>query len=82
MVQTKKAKTGQQTDAGAGGSGVSLGKGAWDADQNCLIPPEAEVGGNVRRANTSTAGRYTICVIHLQLRPNVQLCPALAGRGI
>ena len=48
MVQTKKAKTGPQTDAGTGGSGVSLGKGAWDADQNCLIPPEAEVGRSMR----------------------------------
>lgn len=24
-------------------SGVSLGKGAWDCDNNCEIPPEKEV---------------------------------------
>ncbi len=24
-------------------SGVALGKGAWDCDNNCLIPPEKEV---------------------------------------
>ena len=43
MVQTKDAKATPQADAGAGGSGASLGKGAWDADNNCVIPPEAEV---------------------------------------
>lgn len=43
MVQTKDAKAAQQADAAAGGSGASLGKGAWDADNNCSIPPEAEV---------------------------------------
>lgn len=26
-----------------GGGGVSLGKGAWDCDNNCEIPPEKEV---------------------------------------
>lgn len=30
---------GQQGDTG----GVSLGKGAWDCDNNCEIPPEKEV---------------------------------------
>eukprot|EP00210_Caulerpa_lentillifera_P002979 g2844.t1 len=29
------------TNAGAGG-GVSLGKGAWDCDAKCVIPPEKE----------------------------------------
>lgn len=43
MVQTSESKAKQQADAGAGGSGVSLGKGAWDADNNCVIPPESEV---------------------------------------
>lgn len=42
-MQTKESKAVQQADAGAGGSGVSLGKGAWDVDKNCLIPPEQEV---------------------------------------
>lgn len=28
----------------AGESGVSLGKGAWDCDRKCEIPPEKEVG--------------------------------------
>ena len=27
----------------AGDAGVSLGKGAWDCDAKCLIPPELEV---------------------------------------
>jgi hypothetical protein len=27
----------------AEGGGVALGKGAWDCDRNCLIPPEKEV---------------------------------------
>lgn len=26
-----------------GGGGISLGKGAWDCDNNVEIPPEAEV---------------------------------------
>ena len=28
---------------GAAQAGVSLGKGAWDCDRNCGIPPEKEV---------------------------------------
>ena len=28
---------------GSGEGGVSLGKGAWDCDLNCEIPPEKEV---------------------------------------
>jgi hypothetical protein len=32
------------TAADAPSAGVSLGKGAWDCDNNCEIPPEKEVG--------------------------------------
>lgn len=28
---------------GGGGGSVALGKGAWDCDKNCEIPPEKEV---------------------------------------
>jgi hypothetical protein len=28
-------------------TGVSLGKGAWDCDNNCEIPPEKEVSSSV-----------------------------------
>ena len=34
------------TTAGGSGGGVSLGKGAWDCDNNVEIPPEAEVSLN------------------------------------
>jgi hypothetical protein len=30
-------------------TGVSLGKGAWDCDNNCEIPPEKEVSQRVER---------------------------------
>src|SRR5690348_14744037 len=30
----------------AGDAGVSLGKGAWDCDNNCEIPAEKEVGAS------------------------------------
>lgn len=30
-------------EGGDAGAGVSLGKGAWDCDRNCKIPPEKEV---------------------------------------
>lgn len=45
MAQQKDTKDVAATDAaaGGGGGGVSLGKGAWDCDNNVAIPPEAEV---------------------------------------
>lgn len=39
-VATEKALV---ESGGAGGGGISLGKGAWDCDNNCEIPPEKEV---------------------------------------
>jgi hypothetical protein len=33
----------EPTQAAAETSGVALGKGAWDCDNNCEIPPEKEV---------------------------------------
>ena len=33
---------------GGSGGGVSLGKGAWDCDNNCAIPPEKEVRYSLR----------------------------------
>ncbi|GMH39419.1 hypothetical protein BSKO_07317 [Bryopsis sp. KO-2023] len=32
----------ESSGGGGGGGGVSLGKGAWDCDNNCEIPPEKE----------------------------------------
>ena len=32
-----------ETAAAGAGAGVSLGKGAWDCDRRCEIPPEKEV---------------------------------------
>lgn len=43
MVHLKDAKPAAQGDTTGASAGVSLGKGAWDADRNCLIPPEREV---------------------------------------
>ena len=43
MVQANSNTDVVSTDTGAGGGGVSLGKGAWDCDRNVEIPPEAEV---------------------------------------
>lgn len=39
-VATEKALV---ESGGGGGGGVSLGKGAWDCDDCCEIPPEKEV---------------------------------------
>lgn len=42
---TRPTPATQEQDAAAAqqGSGPSLGKGAWDCDLNCEIPPEKEV---------------------------------------
>lgn len=40
MAEAAAAAAGAGGDAGGG---VSLGKGAWDCDNNCEIPPEKEV---------------------------------------
>ncbi|KAL3136487.1 hypothetical protein ABBQ38_005741 [Trebouxia sp. C0009 RCD-2024] len=44
MVKAKGSKDVVATEPAAGGTGggVSLGKGAWDSDNNIEIPPEAE----------------------------------------
>ena len=44
MTHTKNVPTQQALEKySAGTGGVSLGKGAWDCDRNCEIPPEKEV---------------------------------------
>ncbi len=45
MVKTED-KAIVSADGESGGGGVSLGKGAWDCDNNCEIPPEKEVCGS------------------------------------
>ena len=39
-----------ETAAASGGAGVSLGKGAWDCDNKCEIPPEKEVSSAICKA--------------------------------
>ena len=54
-------------EGGAGGGGVSLGKGAWDCDTNCEIPPEKEVGtSHVRCLRT---GDHETCASSFPSRP-------------
>ena len=50
----RKSSNSPATRVLAGDAGVSLGKGAWDCDAKCVIPPELEVKpGSITRQLTS-----------------------------